>query len=286
MRKNDGRCPAHHLRWKTHGDVGPALIRPLQRYAPGQTCAVNNCPTAPRVRGWCTKHWDRWNKYGDPLVLVRRERTSVRTCAWCLRTPDQVPFHRAEGSPDGLTARCKWCIKAYQQLYIATKPSGHPRIVKKNASTRQWRARNRDRIRESGRRWRLNNRDIVLAAAERRRRRLRGLDGRIPTLNRRRVWRALRGLCGLCALPVPFEDMQVDHIKPVSKGGSHSYTNVQPSHPACNRRKSNREVAPWAYATATDRRRAEQLLRRRSRSESKSVNVTTPSIFSMSPSLS
>lgn len=32
-------------------------------------------------------------------------------------------------------------------------------------------------------------------------------------------------------------DFHVDHVVPLSKGGMHGYTNVQPAHPRCNMRK-------------------------------------------------
>lgn len=285
VRKNDGRCPVHQARWKRTGVVGVGAIQVFGRHVPGQPCSVVGCDSVPMSRGWCVKHWCRWRKYGDPLVLVQRERTGSRTCSWCLRTPDQVPFHRATASPDGWVSTCKWCSKARQQLYFGTKSSADPIILRKNQRTQRWRERNPERVRESGRRWREANRDYMIARVQLRRRRLAGRIGHVPVLNRRHVWQALHGLCGLCALPVPFESMHMDHIKPVARGGSHSYTNVQPTHPHCNQRKSSREVAPWAFATPEDRRRAERLLRKSPRLGRKSSDATTPSNSCANPLL-
>jgi 5-methylcytosine-specific restriction endonuclease McrA len=45
------------------------------------------------------------------------------------------------------------------------------------------------------------------------------------------------GMCGICSLKVSIDEFEVDHIKPLSKGGEHSYANTQISHQKCNRKK-------------------------------------------------
>ena len=45
------------------------------------------------------------------------------------------------------------------------------------------------------------------------------------------------GLCGICLKPLD-RTVEIDHIVPLSKGGTHTYSNVQASHSTCNRKKS------------------------------------------------
>jgi 5-methylcytosine-specific restriction endonuclease McrA len=47
--------------------------------------------------------------------------------------------------------------------------------------------------------------------------------------------------CHICKdpVPVPFSIAEFDHVIPLSKGGSHSYSNVRTAHESCNRRKSD-----------------------------------------------
>ena len=43
------------------------------------TCSVDGCETKSSARGYCTKHWDRWRKHGDPSVVLRRG-PAAKTC--------------------------------------------------------------------------------------------------------------------------------------------------------------------------------------------------------------
>lgn len=44
-------------------------------------CAVDDCDRAPYVRGWCTKHYQRWRTHGDPATnLLTPKPCTVDTC--------------------------------------------------------------------------------------------------------------------------------------------------------------------------------------------------------------
>ena len=47
-------------------------------------------------------------------------------------------------------------------------------------------------------------------------------------------------VCGLCGGGVEEDDIHIDHIIPVSKGGKDMLDNLQVSHSTCNLRKGNR----------------------------------------------
>jgi len=47
-------------------------------------------------------------------------------------------------------------------------------------------------------------------------------------------------VCGICGSPVDPSDVHIDHITPVSRGGSHLATNLQVAHSKCNLRKGAR----------------------------------------------
>lgn len=45
------------------------------------------------------------------------------------------------------------------------------------------------------------------------------------------------GICGICHLPVARWEAQIDHIRPLARGGAHTWQNVQLAHGRCNARK-------------------------------------------------
>lgn len=71
-------------------------------------------------------------------------------------------------------------------------------------------------------------------------RRKRLLEGFVERIDRQRVFETSGGVCGICHDPLTFDDMAVDHIIPLARGGAHSYANVQATHRLCNAKK-------WAH---------------------------------------
>lgn len=48
------------------------------------------------------------------------------------------------------------------------------------------------------------------------------------------------GRCGICHMPLQAHDIEVDHIVPVSSGGSDARRNLRLVHGTCNRVRGNR----------------------------------------------
>ncbi len=52
---------------------------------------------------------------------------------------------------------------------------------------------------------------------------------------RQRLWERDSGLCGICHEPVAFDrNMHIDHLVPLSLGGTHDDANLQVTHGRCN----------------------------------------------------
>lgn len=61
----------------------------------------------------------------------------------------------------------------------------------------------------------------------------------VEVVDSRVVFERDKGVCGICQKDVDVTSKwEVDHIIPISKGGAHSYENVQLAHRKCNRSKS------------------------------------------------
>lgn len=65
-------------------------------------------------------------------------------------------------------------------------------------------------------------------------------DREYKSLRRRQIWDSSNGSCRICGDPADPDNWHVDHIIPLSKGGSDTYDNVQVSHPLCNWKKNNK----------------------------------------------
>jgi 5-methylcytosine-specific restriction endonuclease McrA len=63
-------------------------------------------------------------------------------------------------------------------------------------------------------------------------------DHRLLRSNRQRyqIWKSQSGRCAICKKPMG-DDFEIDHRKPVKKGGVTAYHNLQAVHPLCNRKK-------------------------------------------------
>lgn len=43
------------------------------------SCSIDGCAGRLFARGWCLKHWRRWRKNGDPMIVGRRGRAAGTT---------------------------------------------------------------------------------------------------------------------------------------------------------------------------------------------------------------
>lgn len=100
-----------------------------------------------------------------------------------------------------------------------------------------WREANKESIAEYMAKWELQNRDIRYALTAKRNYQI--ASGSVEPINRNLVWERDAGICGICGDSVEGK-WHMDHIIPLSLGGSHTYDNVQVSHPRCNIQKSNK----------------------------------------------
>ncbi|KKM71528.1 hypothetical protein LCGC14_1429650, partial [marine sediment metagenome] len=51
--------------------------------------------------------------------------------------------------------------------------------------------------------------------------------------------------CSYCGIPLQFKESEIDHVYPLSKGGTNAYINLTIACLPCNRKKSDKEVWAW-----------------------------------------
>ena len=65
---------------------------------------------------------------------------------------------------------------------------------------------------------------------------------RLSKLEREKVYQKCHGHCAYCGCVLDYKDMQVDHVKPFSIGGSDDITNMLPACRSCNHYKANLDL--------------------------------------------
>jgi 5-methylcytosine-specific restriction endonuclease McrA len=144
---------------------------------------------------------------------ANREKKKALSRAYCTENPEKVA--------------------AYQRAYRATNRE------KISAQKRTYHKANREMRAVVTRAWRETNSEKVRLYSRRGAAKRRALEhgAFVETVERSIVFARDKGLCGICSLPVDPTDWHLDHIKPLSGGGEHSYANVQVSHTRCNKVK-------------------------------------------------
>lgn len=162
-----------------------------------------------------------------------------KACSNCKINKPREAFYKNARATDGRASWCKDCTKAGSKRQYDADPAaanakrvewGRANKERGQAANAKWAAANPERQRET---WRKSKQ--VRRAARK---------GILTEYVDPLVLLELDdGLCGVCGSDVdPFE-FHMDHIIPVSRGGDHSYVNMQVSHPLCNKRKA--ASMPW-----------------------------------------
>jgi len=185
---------------------------------------------------------------------IRKAKNAERARKWRAANPERAREIQRQWILNNPEA-----AKAKRAKYRAKKPAAEAAYVRAFIESgraaqqrREWRAANPERERENQRRWREANREKV--AAKYQRWRLTHLDQEADRQRRREALKLTTAVttispemlaakfaywgnrCWMCGTTAS----QVDHVKPLTKGGAHILANLRPACISCNSRKHNR----------------------------------------------
>jgi len=143
-----------------------------------------------------------------------------RQCVECRRNQEKDRYHK---DPDKYTARSR---KQYAK---------DPHYHRKKAQN--WRKNNPEKSREYGKEWEEKNKHKRKTYKQRRRAAEKGADGTFSPDDILRIFDMQNGKCGICSTKKTMKQMHIDHIKPLSKGGSNWPKNLQLLCAKCNKSK-------------------------------------------------
>lgn len=108
---------------------------------------------------------------------------------------------------------------------------------------KKWRSLNLEKSRAICRQWAKDNPLAMRAIVAKRRALLRGATGKYTKPDVLYLLKSQEGICAACSCAL--SSYHVDHIIPLSRGGSNGPDNIQLLCPTCNRRKSDRTMSEW-----------------------------------------
>ena len=160
-------------------------------------------------------------------------------CQTCKIEKSLSDFHKNKNMPTGHTPQCKLC----------TSERSKRRYQKAGEKMRQQMAEQRKRDYEYRleieRRSRAKNKDryrpIKNATQSKRNRILNNTEYKILPKDLHKIYNSNCWACG------SKENISLDHVIPLSKGGTHSVGNMLSLCRSCNSSKSNRFLSEWRY---------------------------------------
>lgn len=160
--------------------------------------------------------------------------------AWCAANREKRLEHRRKSywktrDPEAIRARAK------------RKRLENPEINRRG--TKAWREKNRDKMRALVSAWAKANPDKIQAGqATRRALKKSTADGTVTA----KAWAALKSAannrCTYCG--ETFVRLTMDHVIPLSRGGTHTLSNIVPACSSCNSRKNTKLLAEFVTETA------------------------------------
>ncbi|WP_156439104.1 MULTISPECIES: HNH endonuclease signature motif containing protein [Sphingomonadales] len=184
-----------------------------------------------------------------------------KQCSSCKEVLPQAAFNRQSKARDGLSSWCRSCNAAncrrhYQdnkaeflakcrESYAARKASDPQ---KQRDIRNAWRRANPDKQNESVARWRDENREEYLkrhrAYQSKRRERALGSTEHYTANDVQQAFFDQGGCCAYCREALS-SDFHVDHVTPLSRGGSNSADNIALACPPCNLSKGAKLLTEW-----------------------------------------
>lgn len=224
-----GLCNSHYQRLKTLGDV--QADKPIRgrrpNVVPGTTCSVDDCDRKVAAHGWCMMHYQRWKNTGKVTGRVD-PGCSIPGC------------ERGHYGGPG-----KWCRLHYRRWKThgdplkRILPSQRPRKPKKQCKRPncQRDATGRGLCRRHwGIEYRRENPEVMAAISQRRRARQQNAPVNDFTSEQwTEIKAAYKQRCAYCHKR---RKLTVDHVVPLSRGGSNTASNIVPACRSCNSSKN------------------------------------------------
>lgn len=169
----------------------------------------------------------------DVYAQIHREEIAQKTREWAKKNPEKAALRSEEYRKSHIEQ-----FRLYRQNWV----NAHP-IADKQAK-RKWEANNKQKVAARGKRWRKNNPIKARAAKHRRRARELAAEGSYDKADIDILLVSQGRHCWWCGRKLG-DKFHIDHIIPLSRGGSNWPANLCISCPKCNLEKSSKTPAEF-----------------------------------------
>ncbi len=164
----------------------------------------------------------------------------MKKCNKCLESKSADKFYKNSKSKDGLHGTCKPCFRERQRARSQKFRQENPEY------DRQWRKNNAAKKRQLLREWQKNNRNRVRGYEHARRARMAGAFADCQRFSQEFI-RSVYKSCLKCG---SLAELEIDHVIPLSKGGTSTIGNYQILCRSCNASKNNRDFTDYRLSYA------------------------------------
>lgn len=225
-----------------------------------RTCAVPGCARPHAAKGYCHLHWNRWRIHGDPLITmkgkahkVKHTEDGLRVCKKCGEPQPLSAYHRDKKASDGYRAQCKACRNSYMAGYYVANREARVAYEQDRRTNQAEHMRALDMARYE----RSKDKRIALASEFVRLRRARLAGAKSDRGVTIMSLRARDGdNCCYCGVALDFRRGKrgdgiapnratLEHVLPLSRGGSHTFDNTKLACHCCNTSKNDKTVDEW-----------------------------------------
>ena len=158
----------------------------------------------------------------------------MKKCTKCNQIKPFESFSKRKASKDGLQYKCKICDKKISAEWLL---NNYEHMRKLNAN---WYAKNAEHDRNKTKEWRNNNPEKT--RLQNLRYRTSKAKNGVYKISKKYLLNLYSSSCYVCGSK---SDIEVDHIIPISRGGTHSEGNLQPLCRSCNASKGAKTMSEW-----------------------------------------
>ena len=162
-----------------------------------------------------------------------RELSATKICTKCGVDKSRDEYYLRSNSDRFIMTQCKLCTNSEQRKRYQVNRERYIGI------SRSWKQRNPERVKEQQREWKQANPERKRELEHRRR--TRKQENGVYVISPKDM-RRLAGDCVYCGAT---EHITMDHVIPISRGGTHGIGNLVPACASCNNRKLDKTVMEW-----------------------------------------